>query len=244
MNGLLAALGFLTVLPVPGRRPWPGLAPALPYFPVVGLLIGLLLLGADLLLAAILGPYGRAALTVALWAALTGALHLEGLADAADGLLAGRPPQGRLEIMRDPAIGAFGAVAVGLALLLKFGLLADLAAAGSRPVVVAAPLTARYAVLVPMGLFPYARPEGLGYGLAKPARRAALLTAVPVLAAAYLVAGPGGLAGLGLALAGSLGLGAFSRRRVGGLTGDVYGATIEMAEVCALVGYAIWGRLR
>lgn len=242
MKGLLAALGFLTVLPVPTRRPWPGLGPALPYFPLVGLMIGLVLLAADLSLGSFLGNYGRAAVLVAVWAALTGGLHLEGVADAADGLLTSRPATERLEIMRDPATGAFGVIAVGLVLLLKFGLLLDLPGAGTS--LAAVPLAARYAVLLPIALFPYARPEGLGQGLAGPARRAALLTGLPTIGAVWLVAGPAGLAGLSLALAGGLMLAGFARRRVGGLTGDVYGAIIEAAEVSALFSHAVWGRLR
>ncbi len=244
MRGLLTAIGFLTVLPVPGRKPWAGLADALFYFPPVGLLIGLVLLAADLILSGPIGPYGRAALIVAVWAALTGGLHLEGLADAADGVLASRPVHERLEIMRDPATGAFGVIAVGLVLLLKFGLLVDLAVTGLGPGLAAVPLAARYAVLVPMGVFPYARPEGLGRGLTGPARRAALLTAAPTLGAAYLLAGPAGPVGQAVALIGGLGLGLFAGRRLGGLTGDVYGAIIEMAEVCALLGYAAWERVR
>jgi adenosylcobinamide-GDP ribazoletransferase len=242
MKGLLAALGFLTILPVPARRPWPGLGPALPYFPLVGLLVGVALLAADLSLGSLLGNHGRAAALVAVWAALTGGLHLEGVADAADGLLASRSAPERLEIMRDPAAGAFGVIAVGLVLLLKFGLLLDLPGASAS--LAAVPLAARYAVLPPMALFPYARPEGLGQGLAGPARRAALLNGLPTVGAVYLLAGPAGLAGLSLALAGGLMLAGFARRRVGGLTGDVCGAIIEAAEVSTLFGYAVWGRVR
>lgn len=244
MKGLRLALSFLTVLPVGPRGPWPGLGPALPYFPLVGLLIGLTLLGVDLAIAGLLGPYGRAALIVALWAALTGGLHLEGLADAADGLLASRPPQERLEIMRDPAVGAFGAAAVGLVLLLKFGLLADLSGQAPRPALAVAPLAARHGVLGPMGLLPYARPEGLGQGSKGAAARAFALTALPVSAVGYLVAGPAALAAAGLALGAGLGLGLFARRRLGGLTGDVYGAIIEIGEVFALAGFAAWEGLR
>ncbi len=240
MKGLLTALSFLTVLPVGPRGPWPGLGPTLRYFPLVGLAIGLLLLVADLILARLLGTYGRAAFLVALWAALTGGLHLEGLADAADGLLGSRPARERLEIMRDPAVGAFGAAAVGLVLLLKFGLLADLAGQAHRPALVVTPMAARYGVLGPMGLFPYARSEGLGYGLRKPAARAFAGTALPVLAAGYLLAGPAALAATGLAVGGGLGLGLFARRRLGGLTGDVYGAIIELGEVFALAGFVAW----
>lgn len=244
MNGLRIALSFLTVLPVGPRGPWPGLGPALPYFPLVGLIIGLTLMGADLAIAGLLGPYGRAAVTVALWAALTGGLHLEGLADAADGLLASRPAQERLEIMRAPAVGAFGTAAVGLVLLLKFGLLTDLSGQTSRPALAVAPLAARHGVLAPMGLFPYARPEGLGQGLKRRAVRAFAAAALPVLAVGYLLAGPAALAATGLALGAGLGLGLFARRRLGGLTGDVYGAIIELGEVFVLAGFAAWEGLR
>jgi len=240
LKGLLAALSFLTILPLGPKGPWPGLGPALPHFPLAGLAIGLFLLLADLGLSGLLGTYGRAAFLVALWAALTGGLHLEGLADAADGLLGSRPARERLEIMRDPAVGAFGAAAVGLGLLLKFGLLADLPGQPPRPALVVTPMAARYGVLGPISLFPYARPQGLGYGLRKPAARAFGLVTLPVLAAGYLLAGPPALMATALALGAGLGLGLFARRRLGGLTGDVYGAIIELGEVFALAGFVAW----
>src|SRR5574341_1897730 len=119
---------LLTIIPLPlippdSNRP-AGLAAA--YYPLVGLILGLLLAGADWGLSRFLPAGLESALLLALWAGLTGLLHLDGLMDSCDGLLPPRDPARRLEIMRDSRIGAFGAVGVVLLLLLKFNALAAL----------------------------------------------------------------------------------------------------------------------
>ena len=120
MNGFWLALGFLTTLPA---RPVPyvpgGLGRAAAWFPVIGLLIGLLLLLVQVTAARLLGPPMAAVLAVAAWAVLTGGLHLDGLADCCDGLLVSAPRERRLEIMRDPRVGSFAVSGLVLALLLK-----------------------------------------------------------------------------------------------------------------------------
>src|SRR5512141_1600694 len=161
MNGLLFALGFLTSIPVRTPAPQPGdLGRAGVWFPIVGLLLGAILAGAQYALNQVFSPLLSAALLVALWALLTGGLHLDGLADCGDGLLAAVSPERRLEIMRDPRLGTFGGAALILHLLLKTLAVAAL----SGPALIAlglAPALARWLILI-VAAQPSARPGGLG----------------------------------------------------------------------------------
>ena len=133
VSGFWLALGFLTTLPA---RPVPympgGLGRAAAWFPVVGLLIGVLLLLVQTAAALLLGPAVAAVLVVVLWAVLTGGLHLDGLADCCDGLLVSAPRERRLEIMRDPRVGSFAVTGLVLVLLLKAAAVFSLPAGSSR----------------------------------------------------------------------------------------------------------------
>src|SRR5712692_4570066 len=120
MDGLLLALGFLTIVPLRIGATQPGdLGRAAGWFPVVGLLLGVVLSAAQWLLQQLYPPALAGGLVVALWALLTGGLHLDGLADCGDGLLVAATPERRLEMMRDPRLGAFGGLVLILFLILK-----------------------------------------------------------------------------------------------------------------------------
>ncbi|MDP9418904.1 MAG: adenosylcobinamide-GDP ribazoletransferase, partial [Actinomycetota bacterium] len=151
-----AALAFLTAL----GRPAPPTARALPWFPVVGAALGLILGAGWWLAAQVWPPLVAAALVVAADLALTGLLHLDGLADTADGLLAhALDPARRLEIMAEPAIGAFGAGVTVVALLLRTAALAVMPPA---PLLMTALWSlSRTAMAVAACALPYARPGGL-----------------------------------------------------------------------------------
>jgi adenosylcobinamide-GDP ribazoletransferase len=232
-----AAFRFLTRLPMPGPAlDQAELGRALAWFPLPGLVLGALAAGAAHALAGRLAPTVVAALVVAGLAWLTGALHLDGLADVADGLGGGHGDAGRtLAIMRDSRIGAFGAVAVALLLAVKVTAAAELVSRGSGWALVCAPALARFAVVPLVVLFPYARPQGLGrpFHDGGGARELAIAGAL----AAAVLAGAGLRSALpaAAALASAAALGLAVRRRLGGLTGDVYGAAIELAETAFLV---------
>jgi adenosylcobinamide-GDP ribazoletransferase len=241
LRALVAAFAFLTRLPV-----WAGplrdgdLGRAVAFFPVVGLVAGLVLTGLGFALQGALPPPLVAVLQVAVLAVLSGGLHLDGLADLFDGLGGGRGDRAKtLAIMRDSHVGAHGAAALALLLLAKVLALAQAVEHRDFAAVLAFPAIGRWAVTPAIVLFPYARPEGLGRafnGQAGP-RQLAISTAIMGLA----------LAGLGAhlvtaALAAGLVvllLGLWLRRRLGGLTGDVYGAAVELAEVAALMVAAV-----
>ena len=156
MNNFFAALALLTIIPVPAHET-PALGKALAYFPIVGAILGALLAAAFYFSHAIFPDPVPAALTLTFWAILTGALHLEAVADAGDGLISTVPREKRLEIMRDPRVGAFGVVAVALMLLLKFSALAS---SPNSFILLLAPILGRWAMTF-AATFPLARADGM-----------------------------------------------------------------------------------
>jgi adenosylcobinamide-GDP ribazoletransferase len=238
MSGLWLALGFLTAIPARSVAPQPGdLGRAAFWFSLVGLLLGGLIAGAKCLLDLFFPPFLTAALSVALWAALTGALHLDGLADCCDGLLAVASPERRLEIMRDPHLGAFGVVGLILYLLLKVGAVQALPACDWVPFLLAA-ATARWLIL-PVARQPNARPGGLGADFALGLTRRALVLAALFPLALLLFGGVRAVLATGLAGLMTFGVARLARTRLGGVTGDVFGLNVELAELAVLLTYAV-----
>ena len=235
MRRLFAAVAFLTRLPVPSKLTFDGadVGRATLLFPVVGALLGGLLALAAVALAPLLPPHLAALLVIAFGALLTGAVHLDGLADMADGFGGGRAPDDVLRIMRDHTIGAYGAVALILVIGVKAAALAALIAHGDAvvPLVVGSSL-ARWAS-VPLGRFlPYAR-EGGGLGTSLTDHVGPIESVGATLLAGTLALGIGGLRGLlfwaGVAAA-TLANALVCRQRIGGVTGDTMGANTEVCE--------------
>ncbi|MFH0942079.1 MAG: adenosylcobinamide-GDP ribazoletransferase [Chloroflexota bacterium] len=224
------ALRFLTVLPAPARaNAEPGRS--LPYFPLVGLLLGLMLLGLDYGLRQVLPAGVTTGLLVITLAALTGGHHLDGLADTFDGL-SGTSKEARLRLMAESGSGAGGTAAVLLLLLAKYLALGQ---AVILPALLLGPTLARGAVLAAIFAFPAARSSGLGYTFKQGLSRRGLAVATLIsLAAVVLLLGPKGLILAALLWLLTLGLGYYLRSKLGGLTGDSYGALIEIGEVLVL----------
>jgi adenosylcobinamide-GDP ribazoletransferase len=239
MKPLLLALQFLTSIPVrvSGEITPRLMARAMAWFSAVGLMLGGVLALVDAGLRALFPPVVGAALLLAVWVALTGALHLDGLLDCCDGLLAAKPPERRLEILRDTQVGAFAVVGAVCLLLVKFAALAELAPGHRVAALLAIPALTRAAMVYAARAYPYARS---GPGLGQIFRegltwREVLVAAGVAIAAAGLVLGV-----LGLVLALCVWLMAVAiawwvQRRIPGLTGDVYGAINELTEVGALL---------
>lgn len=234
---LRIAIGFLTRLPVP-HAPYAeaSFSRALGWFPLVGAALGGLLFAAALGIAPWFAVHVQAVLVVALWALLTGGLHLDGLADVADGWSGGRGDRERtLAIMRDPHIGAHGAAALSLFLLAKVATVAELCTHAGQRTLLLAPLLGRFVVVGLVVAFPYAREQGLGTAFRRHARATDWLLGSLCVAAALVWAGrpyllPAALTALLIGLMALL-----ASRRLGGLTGDVYGAAIELAELVFLL---------
>lgn len=217
---------------------------AVGWFPVVGALLGLAVAAGERLASALLPPLLTAAVALTLWKALTGGLHLDGLADCLDGLT-GRDREHRLAIMRDSRIGTFGALGLVLVLLLQLAAIAELPAALRSGALVAAPAVARVAPGLLGRLFPAARAEGMGVAFHAGLGRAGVLIAVAVgLGVAGVALGPVGLVAAAAALAVAAALGRLMTRRLGGITGDVHGAAVEAAELAVLLTIAAWAHGR
>jgi adenosylcobinamide-GDP ribazoletransferase len=235
---LALTVSFLTVLPTPAFAYSPNLLGAAGrWFPLVGVFIGLLLALVHYLLAAPAAPLLGAVAVVAAWAILTGALHLDGVADCSDGLLPPVTRARRLEIMRDPRVGTFGVVGVLFCLLFKVAAVAALPAPAF--VLVLAPTWARWLLLL-AARQPQARPDGMGTAFAQGLSRSAINAALFMPLAVWLVGGitPGStLALLGAGLVAWLAVW-FAKSRIGGVTGDVYGLVVELSETTLLVLYA------
>jgi adenosylcobinamide-GDP ribazoletransferase len=237
----LVAMQFLTVIPPVIKRLFTPqeMGRAVAYYPLVGLVIGGVLVGAGRLFAFFLPPLVGTALLLAVWVLSSGALHADGFLDSLDGLLGGFTPASRLSILRDEHKGAF-AVAGGILLfLVKFTAMVSLA--GWRtPALLLAPMLGRWVISLAIVAFPYARPEGLGKVIKDNAGRvqAGLATAC-MLVAAGLAAGFYGLAACAVALlVGLLGVW-FTLRRIPGLTGDIYGALCELVEIATLLVFCV-----
>jgi adenosylcobinamide-GDP ribazoletransferase len=240
----LIALQFLTALPIRLADPPDAEATgrSLLYYPLVGLALGALLTG----LAWLLGgapPLVAAALLLAVWVAVTGALHLDGLADSADAWLGGLGDRERtLAIMKDPYCGPAGVVTLVLALLLKFAALVYLAPNGDWEILVMTPVLGRTAPVLLFLTTPYVRPHGLGSLIANHLpRRACIVIVIFSLAAVPLIAGPASITLL-LAMAGVfVVLRRLMLQRLGGTTGDTAGALIEVTEATVLLAAALMG---
>lgn len=244
MKRFVAAIRFLTVLPVPGS--WGAaeadLARSVPAFPVVGLLLGVAAAGGAYGLAALAAPpMVSAAALVLVLAAFSGGLHLDGLADTADGFLSSRPRERVLEIMRDSHTGAMGVIAITGVMLLKFAALASIEPARLWPAALLAPLAGRCAMVMHMAMLSYVREKGLASVFCRRRPYASAVWAAAVLAAAcWAVFGVPGLAVAGGCVAVAGGLAVWFYRKIGGATGDTFGAACECVELVPAVVLAVW----
>lgn len=236
MQEFMIALQFLTRLPITLKQ-MPSVEQngrSALYYPLVGLLIGAVLLLTQYLLDGV-PPLLQAALLLSIWGAITGGLHLDGLADSADAWAGGFGDKQRtLEIMKDPRSGPIAVVVVLLLLLLKFAALVALLDAGASSALLLAPLLARSALPLLFLTTPYVRKGGLGQALSTHLPRQQLLWLLAAVVASVLIFIPGAwlavlTAGVVFVLCRWLML-----KRLGGTTGDTAGALLETVE-CAIV---------
>jgi adenosylcobinamide-GDP ribazoletransferase len=244
LRGFSTAVRTLSLIPMPGRDARE-LASALPWFPLVGALLGAALLGVLRGLDA-LGlrswPEGEAGLLVLASTALTRGLHLDGLADWADGLFSMSSKERTLEIMKDSRVGAFGVLALLLGLGLKWVSTARLIGSGAATWIIPAFIVSRTVQADLAVALPYARESG---GTAAPfvngARPRHRVGAWALSATLLLAAGPWALGAALVGCAAAIGLGLLYKRRLGGITGDLLGAAGEMTETLLLVLFAALG---
>lgn len=244
VRGLVTALRTLTALPVPGRDA-ERFSSSLYWFPVVGLVIG----GVAALLAraGMFAGWPELGAVLALLGGviLTRGLHADGLADLADGFFGGRNREAALRIMKDPNVGSFGSLALVGIMLFKFVCLLELARAGAYGMIAAGAVLSRTAQVLLAARMPYARSEG-GTATAFvedagwPHLAVASISGVALLLA--LLGGqvaPSAILVIG-ALVALLFVGWLSHRKIGGITGDVLGASSELVEAAVWLVAALW----
>lgn len=244
MKRLAAAIRFLTIFPVPGAYATgkEELAGSLPFFPVVGLLIG----GAAAALAHglsfVLPQMVAAALVVVFLLKVSRGLHLDGLSDTMDAFMSSRDRERMLAIMKDSHVGAMGVIAIASALLLKTLSLASLEGGAFWRAALLAPAAGRAALVASIAMLPYVRPEGgLGTVFYQGHRRIAALAALALaLSAGWLATGPAGIFAVAFSMAGVALFARYCRAKIGGATGDTLGAACELAEAWTLLFMCGW----
>lgn len=236
MIGLLTALQFLTRIPV---KKFPKdekrLGKSMAYFPIVGLILGGILVLVNLGFSIILAPLVADALTIITLIILTGALHIDGFIDTIDGLAGGKSREEILKIMKDSRVGAFGIVGIVSLIMLKLVLLHEIPLKIKTEAILLFPVMGRWAMVVASSLSVYARKEGTGKAFVNHCGRKELIIASLIT----LIITGGFLKILGLELfffilALTLLLTRFISKRIGGMTGDTLGAVNEIMEVGSL----------
>jgi adenosylcobinamide-GDP ribazoletransferase len=241
------AFGLMTTLPFRLPDDWQAgdSGRASVWYPFVGLIIGGLTWLTWMGTTRLFSPLVAGILTLIVWVALTGGLHLDGLADCCDGLLASTTAERRLEIMKDPRLGAFGGIGLVLTLLLKAAVLSSLTPQSALGILLAASL-ARWCIL-PAGLLPLARPSGkvpnapIGMGADfKAGFRNWFIAAGAVIPLGLaIILGTRGLVSLAAGLIAAALVLRLAKSRINGVTGDVFGMTVEVVEVISLLVFPV-----
>jgi adenosylcobinamide-GDP ribazoletransferase len=239
IDDLRLATALLTRVPMPhpDRAIPPGLGRAQRAFPLVGAMIGVVIGLVDLSLLAIGVPApAAAALALGASAALTGALHEDGLADVGDGFGGGGDRAAKLLIMRDSRLGTYGAIVLLVSFSARMSALASLPAATVVPGLVVAHALARAAIPVLAAIMPFAREDGLGKSAGRP-ETASAITAILIAVMIALLCLPAKQALLVLAVTAiaAAAVAVLAWRQIGGVTGDVFGATEQVAETAVLI---------
>ncbi|MDE0719584.1 MAG: adenosylcobinamide-GDP ribazoletransferase [Dehalococcoidia bacterium] len=232
---------FLTIFPLARNLNWEpsDVSNSRAFYPAVGLLTGLLLVGIEEGSSQLFSAPMTAAFLVAAMVIITRALHLDGLMDICDGVFGGFTPERRLEIMKDSRVGAFGVAGGVVVLLLKYAAfvaLLTIPEPGKVWALLLFPAISRWTMVVLLGAFPYVRTHGLGSPFhGSGIKVSTAIAGISILSAAILL---GGFAGLGLligamVMAWIMGWG--MAKSLGGLTGDAYGATNEIIEMTVII---------
>ena len=239
MRTLRIAFGLMTTLPVRLPDDWSAgdSGRASVWYPFVGLVIGASTWLAWQVTMLVFPPSVAGVITLIVWVLLTGGLHLDGLADCCDGLFVSAPQERRLEIMKDPHVGAFGVIGLILVLLLKAAALTSLTSFSSFGILLAASL-ARWCIL-PAGLLPLARPTGMGADFAAGFRRSFLAWGAIIPVTLALLLNVRGVLSSLAKLGTSVLVLWLAQSRIGGVTGDVFGMLVEIVETVVLVAFLI-----
>lgn len=238
MRTFLVSVGFLTCIPVHinARVDDQMMSRSMIFFPLVGGIIGALNVGAYFALYHFLPLTVISVILIAFPIIITGGLHFDGLMDACDGLFSGRPREQMLEIMRDSRVGSMGVIAGIINVLLRFSALTALPSGALPGVLVVMAVGSRWVMSLALHFFPYARKEGKGMAFNSQKRIInIILSSLWTVGIIFLIHRTAGLLSLLAVGALSMGLACWAAKKLGGLTGDVYGALNEAAEILFLL---------
>ncbi len=238
MNSFLIALQFITTVPIKKELKYSerDIAHSMIYYPVVGTILGLVLVLINIIGTQFLPNLVRDSLLLIFFVLITGGIHLDGLVDSFDGFFGGKNKKEILSIMRDSSIGVYGVLVVVLLLLFKFTLLRELPINRRNIILIIVPTISRWAMVLAVYLFPYARKEGFGkaHKLYLNKKHVLAATIWVLLLTLILFFWKGALV-LGVSFLIIWLIGKFVTKKIEGLTGDNYGAINEIMEVVILL---------
>lgn len=236
MKLISIAFNLLTTLPLHPPADWRAgdSGRAAGWYSFVGLILGGLIAISHVLISAFLPPLVTGALTLTFWVALTGGLHLDGLADCCDGLCHTSNAEKRLEIMKDSRMGAFGGIGLFLILILKFSALASISSGMAVSAILLATSLGRWFILM-TGFLPLARSGGMAADFAMGLKKSSLIWCGLIPLALTIFIGFRGLLALGLTFLAVVIIQRFALIRIGGVTGDVFGLIVEISETLILI---------
>ena len=245
IGDFITGFQFLTRIPIKAQTQWTpeSFSNSVKFFPIIGGIIGFLLwgvlYGAQSFWGVKLPIHLMAIGLILLEIIITGGLHCDGLMDTVDGVFSGKPRERMLEIMKDSRVGAFGAMSFCLLIFVKYSLIMDIDPVLLPLAIFVMPIVGRTAVVAAITLYPYARAEGLGKAFYQSAHKYTLLVAGLCSALLLIPLGKlvivSGIVGIVFALLFS----GYVSKRLGGLTGDVYGAIVELTEIITLLIFII-----
>ena len=244
MRAFFIGLQFLTRISIVEQKDWceKDFADSVRYFPLIGLVLGIIYTAFAALLLILLPQNGFllphhvvAAALLILPILLTGGLHCDGFMDTMDGVFSGRERERKLEIMKDSRVGSFGVVAFVSLFALNVSLLFDMKPDFAMLGLFLMPIIGRLAMTTVISFFPYARKEGMGKAFADSADTRTFLSALVFAAIFILPNGELAAIALGVGLLFAFVFASFVKGELGGLTGDVYGATTMLTETLVLI---------
>lgn len=241
MKKLIYALRFMTIIPIKWKEgeDMNSVARSISFFPLVGLIIGLLNYGIFYISSLIFSPFLTAVIVVCWWIFITGGLHLDGLSDTSDGVWGGTTKERRLEIMKDSNTGVFGVLTLIAFLLLKTSALTELFSLYTdsiKPVLIILPVFGRWISVFSIFSFKTAKKDGLGNFFKEKIKLRELL--ISLVLTTVIISFLAGLFGIVILLSVtiiSIPVSLFFIKKLGGLTGDIYGTLCETTELLALI---------
>ncbi|MCX7796624.1 MAG: adenosylcobinamide-GDP ribazoletransferase [bacterium] len=234
MSEFIEALRFLTILPIKMPFDESALKRSTKFFPLVGLFIGIISLLSFFILSRCFSRDISIFITIFIWEFISGGIHLDGFADTIDGLMSRKNREGILEVMRDSRIGTFGAIGIFFILGIKYLSLSN----SNMPNVslLISPMVGRFLITLSIFLFPYARKEGKGSIFSGTLSRGNLIFVfILTLALSFVIGKIHGLIASFFTLLFGYLFALYLNWRIGGLTGDNYGAICEFTEAVALL---------